>query len=65
LSDNRHDLDSLSVDTIVDAVRPTYASPIPRSNIVNGLIKQRLLRQLLETLKKGLIVLVGLSFAIF
>jgi hypothetical protein len=64
LTDNRHDLDGLPINPIINVVRATHAAPVSCANIVNRRRKQRLFCKLLEAIKKGVVILVGLPFPV-
>jgi hypothetical protein len=59
LSQDTHDFYGIASNPVIDAVCTTYATPVAFADIVGGLIQVGLLSQLIESIKKGVLVLVG------
>ena len=61
---NAHDFYGIAINAVIDTVHTTHATPVAFADIVNGLIQIGLLRQLLESIKKSVVILVGQRLAI-
>jgi len=59
LSQDTHNFYGIASDAVIDGVYTTYATPVAFADIVGGLIQIGLLGQLIESIKKGVVVLVG------
>ena len=64
-ADDGHDLNRFILDAVVNTVHAAHAAPIAFPDVVNGWIQQGLFGNLLEPVKKGVVILVGLRLAIF
>jgi hypothetical protein len=59
LAEDGHDLHSVTFNTVIDTVHTTHASPVTFPDFINGLVQIGLFRQLLESIKESIVVLVG------
>jgi hypothetical protein len=63
-ADDGHDFNRITLDAVVNTVNAAHAAPVSFPNIVNGWIQKGLFGNLLKPVKKGVVILVGLRFAI-
>ena len=59
-----HDFNRFTLYAVVNTVHAAHAAPVAFPNIINGWIQKRLFGNLFEPVKKGVVILVGLRFAI-
>lgn len=65
LTQDRHDLHDVAVNTVIDAFLATNAAAIACADIIHSLIQIRLFRQLPESLKQRIVVSVSLYLPVF
>ena len=64
LTEDGHDFNGIAINAVVDTVHTTHATPVAFADIINGLIRIRLFRQLLESIKKSVVILISKHLAI-
>ncbi len=65
LTEDGHDLYDTAFNAVVDTVHTTHASPVTFPDFINSLVQIGLFRQLLESIKKSIVVLVGQRLTVF